>query len=394
MLVTDQPVLDDDWRELDEDPTIEEEVQIDEYDLASTPNDFNTTTIFNFIDSGAVTIPGFQRNYVWDLGRASKLIESLILGLPVPQVFLYELGRNDFIVIDGQQRLLTIYFFVKQRFPRKAKRGELRRLLHGKGSVPDEVLYDDEYFENFNLRLPDIADGKRNRFSRRNYSTLEEYRAQFDLRTIRNVIVKQIKPTDDDSSIYEMFHRLNTGGVNLTPQEIRLSLYYSPFYEMLSALNLDPSWRHLLGQPEPDINLRDIEVLVRALAMFKKSSSYGSSMKQFLNRFSKDAQSYGEADVERLRGLLEWFVEGYARQQTGSDRLFRSPTGKFAVTAFEAAFNAAAKAREAGRDFVFDGSRLAALQTDEEFLSFAQAQSNKKANVTGRLRRAEELLAP
>ncbi len=382
----------EDWRDLDEDADLEDEAQIDEYDLASTPNDFNTTTIFNFLDSGAVKIPGFQRNYVWDIRRASKLIESLILGLPVPQVFLYEMGRNTFVVIDGQQRLLTIYFFVKQRFPRKAKRGDLRRLLQGRGSVPDAVLYDDQYFESFNLRLPDIAEGRPNRFSRLNYSTLDEYRTQFDLRTIRNVIVKQVRPSNDDSSIYEMFHRLNTGGVNLTPQEIRLSLYYSDFYDMVTSFNLDPRWRVLLGQPEPDMNLRDVELLVRALAMYKMSSSYGSSMKQFLNRFSKSAQTYDKHAVEELRELLEWFVAGYAGAQHGRERLFQSRTGKFAVTAFESAFNAAVKAREQGRTFNFDADRLYELQADEEFLNYSQAQSNKKANVSGRLRRAEAIL--
>src|ERR1700730_2805766 len=81
--------------------------QIDEYDITAAPNDFNVLTIFSFLESGSVRIPGFQRNYVWDLGRASKLIESLILGLPVPQVFLYEVERNRFLVIDGQQRLMS-----------------------------------------------------------------------------------------------------------------------------------------------------------------------------------------------------------------------------------------------------------------------------------------------
>src|ERR1700704_5004448 len=75
----------------------DEESQIDEYEISATPNDFNVLTIFNFIESGVVKIPGFQRNYVWDIKRASKLIESLLLGLPVPQLFLYEEGRNRFL---------------------------------------------------------------------------------------------------------------------------------------------------------------------------------------------------------------------------------------------------------------------------------------------------------
>jgi len=75
----------DDWFEDYADE--EEDFQIDEYDITAAPNDFNILTIYSFLESGSVRIPGFQRNYVWDLGRASKLIESLILGLPVPQVF-------------------------------------------------------------------------------------------------------------------------------------------------------------------------------------------------------------------------------------------------------------------------------------------------------------------
>ena len=68
----------DDYAEGDDDG------QIDEYDITATPNDFNILTLFSFIEAGAVKIPGFQRNYVWDQVRASKLIESLIIGIPVP----------------------------------------------------------------------------------------------------------------------------------------------------------------------------------------------------------------------------------------------------------------------------------------------------------------------
>jgi uncharacterized protein with ParB-like and HNH nuclease domain len=123
---------DEAWLEdyADPDSSQDDDFQIDEYDLTSTPNDFNVLTIVSFIKSGAVKIPGFQRNYVWDINRASKLIESLILGLPVPQIFLYEEARNKFLVIDGQQRLMSIYYFVSQRFPLKEKRGELRIFLN------------------------------------------------------------------------------------------------------------------------------------------------------------------------------------------------------------------------------------------------------------------------
>jgi uncharacterized protein with ParB-like and HNH nuclease domain len=192
--------------------------------------------------------------------RASKLIESLILGLPVPQVFLYEVERNKFLVIDGQQRLMSIYYFIKQRFPRKEKRAELRAIFDEHGRLVDSVVYDDAYFENFRLKLPDSSPQHPNRFKGLRYSTLETYKIQFDLRTIRNVIIKQNAPKDDDSSMYEIFNRLNTGGINLKPQEIRTSMYHSSFYEVLYRANVKPGWRRILVSPEPDLTSKSFSV--------------------------------------------------------------------------------------------------------------------------------------
>ena len=169
----------------------DDEFAIEEYDLTSTPNDFNVKTIVDFIQSGVFEIPAFQRNYVWDLRRASKLIESVIMGLPVPQVFLYEKSRNKFLVIDGQQRLMSIYYYVQKRFPRMEKRGELRRVFDENGVIPVEILADDAFFANFNLDLPSKLASQRNRLQALNYDTLRDDRTTFDLRTIRCVIVKQ-----------------------------------------------------------------------------------------------------------------------------------------------------------------------------------------------------------
>lgn len=376
-----------DWRDpgADED----EDGQIDEYDLTSTPNDFNTSTIFNFIESGAVKIPGFQRNYVWDIKRASKLIESLIIGLPVPQVFLYEESRNSFLVIDGQQRLMTIYYFVKRRFPKRARRVAIREVFNSLGKIPDDVLYNDEYFEDFSLKLPEIKPQVPNKFAGLNYSTLGDYQVQFDLRTIRNVIVKQIKPTDDDSSVYEMFSRLNAGGINLTPQEIRLCLYYSKFYDLLSQLNLEPRWRRLLSQSEPDLNTRDIEVLLRAIAVWLEGENYRPSMVQFLNNFSRGAQSYDDAKITHIKATFEWFLSA---SQSVDPTAFLTRQARFSVPLFEAIFAAACTIHGRKRSLQLNTAVVEALKIDETFQGYAQQQTTNAANVLGRRRRALELL--
>ena len=192
----------------------EPETVVKEYDITATPNDFNILTLFSLIDNGVIKMPPFQRNYVWDEKRASKLIESIILGLPVPQVFLYEQEKNSFYVIDGQQRLLSIYFFVKQRFPTAEGRLILRQYLTGDTKIDSSILSDDRYFKNFKLKLPSSANNEKNKFDKLKYETLGEYKNTIDiLRTVRSVVIKQNEP-DDDSSIYEIFNRLNTAGQN------------------------------------------------------------------------------------------------------------------------------------------------------------------------------------
>lgn len=96
---------------------------------------------------------------MWDRKRASRFIESLILGLPIPQIFLYQIERNKYSIIDGQQRLLTIYFFVKQRFPRSGKRTLLRKIFDENGNIPDSVLSDNEIFQDFKLQFAKQENG-------------------------------------------------------------------------------------------------------------------------------------------------------------------------------------------------------------------------------------------
>lgn len=377
--------------EIDEE---QDEVQIDEYDLTSSPNDFNVITIGNFIDSGAVKIPGFQRNYVWDIKRASRLIESLIMGLPVPQVFLYEESRNSFLVIDGQQRLMSIFYFIKQRFPKKEKRGELRQIFNAESKIPDTILHDDKYFEKFSLKLSEIAPGKPNKFAGRSYATLDDYKTQFDLRTIRNVIVKQNVPKDDDSSIYAIFNRLNTGGINLTAQEIRASLYHSEFYNMLGRMNGDAKWRKFLGASEPDLHMRDTELLLRAFAMLISGGSYSSSMTKFLNAFSKAARKFTGPQVAEYEQLLADFLN--AAQDLPANA-FSGKSGKFSVSVFESVFSAMCAARLADKTKVVPAlstTTIASLKSDSTFQQHTSGGTANKANVLGRLARAKEMLAP
>ena len=361
-----------------------ETIQIEEFDLTSQPNDFNVNTIFDFIQNGAVVIPGFQRNYVWDLRRASKLIESLIIGLPVPQVFLYESDRNKWLVIDGQQRLMTIYYFILGRFPRPEGRVAIRQAVDAAGvaSVPPKLLNDDAYFKKFNLSLPEFDASKPNGLHGLNYETLGSAKTTFELRTIRNVIVKQVKPSDDDSSMYEMFNRLNTQGVKLTPQEIRGSLYHSDFYTELSRINLDGRWRAVLGQAQPDIHMRDVEILLRATALWQRGDAYTPSMVRFLNAYSKTAGALAREELDEVLAGIERFL--HATTEVPRD-LFLNRQRRFSRLVFETVFVAIADASKKHANWIVDPESIKTLVASDEYKANTLKQTTGTSFVQGRL---------
>lgn len=330
---------------------------------------------------------------MWDRGRASKLIESLILGLPVPQVFLYEMDRDKFLVIDGQQRLMSIYYFLKERFPRKERRSDLRALFDEGGTIPQDILNDDAYFEDFRLKLPDGAPNKPNKFRGMKYSSLGSYKTQFDLRTIRNVIIKQNAPSDDDSSMYEVFNRLNTGGVNLKPQEIRASMYHSAFYEMLQVANTLPGWRKLLNSDRPDLHLKDVEIILRGFAMLVDGDTYAPSMVKFLNQFSRKARQFDRPNNDYFLHLFESFLHSCSRLPP--DAFLNKKNRRFNVALYEAAFAAtcdnAFSERRSTEGFV-SSEALRQLEQDTEFVSATSDGTTQTRNVQKRLARAQGIL--
>ena len=367
---------------------------IGEYDITTVPSDFNIVTLKDLMNKRWIRIPGFQRNFVWDRIRASKLIESLILGLPVPQIFLYEKERNTHLVIDGQQRLMSIYYYMEQRFPRMNKRGELRRKFDKDGRIPDDILRDDNYFEDFKLRLP-----KNSRDSNRNnplhgltYEDLDETdKFRLDLRPIRCINIKQNAPQNNDNSMYEIFNRLNSGGMNLHPQEIRTSMYHSQFYDMLARINMNSEWRRFLNSPEPDLHMKDVEILLRGFAFLVNKDKYAPSMTRFLIQFSRECESYSEEENKYLEALFESFIE--AMPDTSTNVFLRN--GRFNVALYEAVFYAVCRDAYKFRSKVctkLAQDNVSMLAEDQEFVAALQGGTTMTTKVQKRLERALHVL--
>lgn len=371
---------------------ITEDGLVGTYDIISSPNDFNVVTLFSLINSGKLSIPSFQRNYVWDIGKASKLIESLVIGLPVPQIFLYD-DSGKYSVIDGQQRMLTIYYFMAGRFPKKDKRGVLRQLFERKGRIPEEDLASDEYFTKFTLKLPAEDDTVNviNTLHKKNYATLGSYRDDFDFRTIRCVIIKQVSPSEDKSSVFEIFNRLNSGGVNLTSQEIRLSLYHSQFMIMLTALNANKKWRALLDLIDVDVHMRDVEILLRGIAALEFGKEYSSPMKRFLNIACYKAAKYDADQIDRITKTFDRFLECVDGE---GGKLFEIAEGRFSVPLFEVCFKSICEQIEKGGAIASEAARQAVcdLKNSREFLELVKGKTTNKTNYDRRLVLAEEAI--
>ncbi len=235
-----------------EDDSVDDSVGFDEYSITSYGADFDVEGIVRRLGRGDIEIPEFQRRYVWTKPQASKFVESLLLGLPVPGIFLYrEDNTRKLTVIDGQQRILTLDYFYGGAF--------------GDGKP-------------FQLR------GLETRFNKAVYNDLEnEDRRKLDDSIIHATIIRQEKPEDGGSSKYSIFERLNTGGTRLAPQEIRSAIYPGAFCELLTELNNNESWRKLFGNPHR--RKRDEELILRFFALFYEAKNYFRPMAKFLNEF-------------------------------------------------------------------------------------------------------------
>jgi hypothetical protein len=223
--------------------------------------------------------------------------------------------------------------------------------------------------------------GQPNRFHRKAYVNLGDYKTSLDLRTIRNIVVKQTRP-EGDNAIFEVFNRLNTGGVNLSPQEIRVSLYHSKFMEQVLAMNLGEEWRRLLGVAAPDTRSRDVESILRAFALARNIEAYGGSMTAFINNFCRQAKNFDESQVKSARESWDEFMSACSELD---ETAFHTRPGKFSGLLFEAIFATWIQLPPEERPRLLDSRWVGAVKDDPDWAKSLQEGSTKTANVKARL---------
>jgi len=226
--------------------------------------DWTTETIVSQLKRGNINLnPRYQRRNAWDNTRKSLFIESLILGLPIPEIILAEeKGRKgSFIVIDGKQRLIAIRQFASDS---------------GDGDFPQ-------------LRLSGLTD--RPDLNRLTYDSIRDnlqFRDDlntFDNQTIRTVV---IRGWTEEKYLYSVFLRINTGSVQLSPQELRQALHPGQFSDYIDDFSTESNaLRAALKLHQPDFRMRDVELVLRYYAYRNMARDYNGDLKDFLDRTTK-----------------------------------------------------------------------------------------------------------
>ncbi|TLP42593.1 DUF262 domain-containing protein [Cohaesibacter sp. CAU 1516] len=282
--------------------------------LLISPTDWTIETLYRQIGSQINLSPEFQRRNVWSPKAKISFIESFFLGIPIPQILLSASGGSSksFLVLDGKQRLLTIKEFIDGKFPsgQKFRLKNLRVLSDLEGKTWEEIEKDEDWkFELLN-------------------------------QTQRTAV---IRGWEDDRILYEIFHRLNSGSVKLSPMELRMSLYPGDFLKFIIQWTDQVGPLHeLISKKSPDPRMNDVELAARFLAFSDPNLIYAGDLKKFLdelcaryNAAMADNEDAVTAVTSRLTNMNDAIAAGI---EVFPDKKF---CRKFVDGGYESRFNRA-----------------------------------------------------
>lgn len=271
--------------------TPEEREELEEPQPAAAPitfrsQDFDVKGLVNRLDSKDILVPRirmasedqsvcslspFQRGFVWNKKQMDLFIESLLLEYPIPGLFLVQQTDRRLLVLDGQQRLETLRRFYS------GLNGDKKYRLKLTGSKFDGFSYDE---------LP------------------QQFRRIIDNTYITTTVIVLDNRPESNNAVYDVFKRLNSGGTQLTPHEIRMALYNGELMNLIDRSNIRASWRELYGSTQLNRRFRDHELVLRIVALYLEEQSYTKPLGGFLNNF---AEKYRQGNRPELQTALNLF---------------------------------------------------------------------------------------
>lgn len=310
--------------------------------------------------------PEFQRQFVWDKVKSSRLIESALLDIPIPIVYLAEEKDGKENVIDGQQRLTSFFSFIDGKLPENTD------------------------FKLSGLKVFTELNGKK-------FNELSE-ELQDKITTYKIRVIKFKKESDGDLQ-FEIFARLNTGSVPLNDQELRNCVFRGRFNELLKELSQDKDFKYLLGIATPDRRMKDRELVLRFASFhFNTYLNYAAPIKKFLNDSMEKYRNISPADEAKLRNSFKTTIQiirslldknAFKRFYRGDEKNKNGKweTQKFNVSLFDILMYSFARE---DKNTVFQNldrvrEALIDLMTkDQEFIDSIELSTSSKKAVTTR----------
>lgn len=254
------------------------EVKPERRRVKTDKRDLPVETLFNWVTRNKVNPqPEFQRFFVWNNVKASRLIESLLLDIPIPVVYVAEEADKTYSVVDGQQRITSICSYIGGKFPdgRDFTLSNLLVLTELKGKL-------------FRQLSPDQQEAILNA-------------------TIRLIIIEH----DSDPDVkFEVFERLNLGAEKLNDQELRNSVYRGRYNELLRDLTGNSHMLKIMGARQPHIRMLDRQLILRFFAMWRNTHlRYKGPIKQFLNREMDSHRNPSDKELSEMRTVFEKSIE-------------------------------------------------------------------------------------
>lgn len=319
--------------------------------------DYPIDSLIRKMEDETIRVPRFQRNYVWNPNQASSFIESILLGFPIPTIFLAKDNKNgNLIIIDGQQRLKSLLYFVKGYFS------------------------DSKVFRLKNVCAP---------FNNKTFTELSnEDKYYFMDYTIHSLIIAE---PENSNRIYHLFERLNTNGTPLTSQEIRKAIYYGELIELIEELAQDKIWSQFFAQKKE--RMFDQEMIIRFFAFHYNLDDYNGSLQDFLNHFMYAHRDMEKLSKSELRSLFTNTIH-FLYNSLGENAF--DYKNRFNVSYYETMVVLTSKYNlmEYNKDIIIH--LVERLHQNEEYASLIKSSTTTKRNIFNRyelcFRITEELL--
>ena len=344
------------------------------YNITSFGTDISFREIVSMYKEGDLEKPELQRKYVWTKVEASRFIDSILLGLPVPSIFLAKTSDEKRLIVDGYQRIMTVYDYMEGVFSGDRKTFKLSN---------SEVIHP----------------GWRGKA----YIELTDEQKRKIRNTPIHAIVFEQKHPQDDTGMYQIFERINTSGRSLKPQEIRNCVYHGKYNQFLFDLNKEDLWRMIIGNNKEDSRMADVELILRFFAFSEILNRPEMEQKQinlvkYLNEYMKENTTISD---ESLLLKKNEFIDtmSFLYNNIG-DHLFRTVkekngslkwAKKINPVVFDAVSTASILAgdRKSTTDL---NSRYIELLCDQEFGIVTKQRTTNTDNIKRRIELASEIL--